>query len=208
MGTNYYAKIRADKKKEKELIELITNGNTADYDKIVELTNELYGEAVFVNSKGCLVGSVIHIGKKSRGWKFLWEHHLYVVKNGHVEEEETQPGHSVLKYVEEPDTLYSLYGKLTKENIRKFIMREDIDIYDEYGELLDKNEFLEIAFSQDGLDSITARKEMSEKERRRPVYQADEWLEPINMAGYKVRKNATDFSPNNGLRFAIFRDFR
>ena len=204
MGTNYYARIKADKEKRDELVELITREDTAYYDRIVELANELYGDAFFVNSEQSLIGSVIHIGKKSYGWKFLWEHHLYIVKNGHIEERDIGKGRIKIEYVDDPDTLYSLYGKLSKKNIREFIMREDIDIYDEYGELQNKEEFIEWAFNTDGLDSIT-----SQERKRETVYQNEEWLEPIKMAGYekKVKKNATDFYCD-GLRFALFRDFR
>jgi len=201
MGTNYYAVIKAKNELRDKLIELIANGDTADYDTIVNMANELYGESVFNYGEKCLIGAKIHLGRKSYGWKFLWEHHLYTVDNGHVEETEVEPGHTIIKYVEEPKTLYSLYGDLTKDNIRSFLMRDNVDIYNEYGELQNKEEFIEWSFNTEGVDSLTCGKLREQK----PL--ADEWREPIIMGGYQIEPGATDFY-SDGLRFAAFRDFR
>ena len=200
MGTNYYAVIKAKNDLRDKLVELITNDDAADYDTIVNTACELYGDAVFDSGKKCLVGAKIHLGKKAHGWKFLWEHHLYTVNNGHVEETEIEPGHTIIKYVAEPKTLYSLYGDLTKDNIRLFLMRDDIDIYNEYRELQNKEEFIEWAFNTEGVDSLTCGRLREPK----PVY--DEWREPIIMGGYQIKLGATDFY-SDGLRFAAFRDF-
>ena len=64
MGTNYYARILPDKKKKKYLKKLIDENQ---FFKIQEVVQEMYGE-----SGEYIPGAVIHLGKRSSGWKFLF----------------------------------------------------------------------------------------------------------------------------------------
>ena len=65
MGTNFYARIIPSEKAKHELIEAINNDNP---DLVEELTQELYGSRDEYSG----IGSRIHLGKRSGGWKFLW----------------------------------------------------------------------------------------------------------------------------------------
>lgn len=60
MGTNYYARVIPKEDKKNELINAVVNDN---FDKVIELANELYG------SKGEYeeTGGEIHLGKNSYG---------------------------------------------------------------------------------------------------------------------------------------------
>lgn len=203
MGTNYYIRRKADEDKRKELIQLITENDLANSDKIKCLSEELYGKAEFLNSEENLVGCEVHIGKKSIGWKFLWEHHLYEVRHGHIVEEEIGPGHKNIFYVKDPPTLYSLYGELTKENIRKFIMDDNNELFDEYGEKCGKEEFLDMAFNSEGLDS----KEYKKQNPSSIGYRNDEnTMKPLKLAGINVGYSDNDFY-FDGLRFSVHHDF-
>ena len=203
MGTNYYIRRKADDEKRKELIQLITENDLSNSDRIKYLSEELYGKAEFLSSEGKLVGCEIHIGKKSMGWKFLWEHHLYEEHHGHIVEKDVKPGHKRIIYVEDPSTLYSLYGDLTKDNIRKFIMDDENELFDEYGVKCDKEEFLDMAFNSDGLDSKEYEKECPS---RRRYANDDDTMKPLKMAGLKVSYKDNDFY-SDGLRFSVHHDF-
>jgi hypothetical protein len=203
MGTNYYIRRKVDEEKRKELIQLITENDLSNSEKIKYLSEELYGKAEFINSEESLVGCEIHIGKKSRGWKFLWEHHLYEVRHGHIVEKEVNPGHKLIRYVEDPSTLYSLYGDLTKESIRKFVMDDDNELFDECGERCNKEAFLDMAFNSEGLDSKEYEKECPP---RRRYVNDDDTMKPLKMAGLKISNKDSDFY-SDGLRFSVHHDF-
>lgn len=87
MGTNYYARIIPSKERKEKLKTLIDNNN------FLEIEEEY---------KSLYVDAEIHLGKRSGGWKFLFN-----------------PNHEK-------------YYKLTKESLYNFLNREDIIIYDEY----------------------------------------------------------------------------
>ena len=119
MGTNFYARIIPTRKRKdalKELIDLST-----DFRKIRDEVAATYGETNEYNWEG----GEIHLGKRSGGWKFLWNPNVYVKRNGHTEKEELESGHTVFRFVEEPNSLIYLYP-LTKEGIREFINKESI----------------------------------------------------------------------------------
>ena len=131
MGTNFYARIIPKEDEKNELINKIVNDK---FNEIEDLASELYGERDRYTRKG----NMIHLGKRSCGWKFLWNPNVIKYWDGYIDPE-TKEYVSVVKN----DYVYPL----TKQGITEFVMREDIIITDEYGEQQDPKEFLEMAFS-------------------------------------------------------------
>ena len=123
MGTNFYARIIPKEEDKQKLIDAINNNQ---YDVIENLTSELYGRRDDYSG----IGNEIHLGKRSGGWKFLWNPNVIKVWDS-----------------EACDYAYNYVYPLTKEGITNFVMREDVIITDEYGEQQDPKEFLEMAFS-------------------------------------------------------------
>ena len=87
MGTNYYARILPTKERKEKLKKLIDEDKFHD---VEEQFRELYEDAE------------IHLGKRSAGWKFLFN----------------------------PN--YERYYSLTKEGLMNFLKRDDVIIYSEY----------------------------------------------------------------------------
>ncbi len=131
MGTNFYARIIPKEDEKNVLINKIVNNK---FDEIEDLASELYGSRNQYTRKG----NLIHLGKRSAGWKFLWNPNVIKYWDGYMDPE-TKEYVSVVKY----DYVYPL----TKQGITEFVMREDVIITDEYGEQQDPKEFLEMAFS-------------------------------------------------------------
>lgn len=140
MGTNYYARILPKKEDRLKLINLIVNDKS---DEIIELASELYGRRDEYTRKG----NVIHLGKRSCGWKFLWNPNVIRYADGYLDENKEY----VLVYK------YDYVYPLTKQGITDFVMREDVIITDEYGERQDPKEFLEMAFSWGEPDGYTGK---------------------------------------------------
>ena len=134
MGTNYYARI-IPREEDKQLLKEAIDNN--DYYTIEQMTKRLYGSLDEYTHKG----GEIHLGKASCGWKFLWNSNIHYYCDGHMKD-----GHFVEVWKH-----YMPYD-LTKEGITKFVMREDVEIYDEYGDIEDKEEFLNYAFHKEGMD--------------------------------------------------------
>ena len=130
MGTNFYARIIPSEKDKQELIDAINNDNP---DLVEELTQELYG----TRNEYSGIGARIHLGKRSGGWKFLWNPNVIKVWDS-----------DACEYA------YNYVYPLTREGITNFVMREDVVITDEYDEVQDPAEFLEMTFNwcKDGLD--------------------------------------------------------
>ena len=141
MGTNFYARIIPKEDEKNELINKIVNNK---FDEIEDLASELYGKRDQYTRKG----NVIHLGKRSCGWKFLWNPNVIKYWDSHMDPE-TKEYVSVVKY----DYVYPL----TKQGITEFVMREDVIITDEYGEQQDPKEFLEMAFSWGESDGWTGK---------------------------------------------------
>lgn len=123
MGTNFYARIIPKQEDKQKLIDAINNNQ---YDVIEDLTSELYGRRDDYSG----IGNEIHLGKRSGGWKFLWNPNVIKVWDS-----------------EACDYAYNYVYPLTKEGITNFVMREDVIITDEYGETFSAEDFLEMAFS-------------------------------------------------------------
>lgn len=196
MGTNYYAYIIPSKERKKELCEAI---EANDFHLIQQLTNEMYGrlERTFDNE---LIGSEVHLGKASGGWKFLWNPNVYVVRNCHMEEV-----NGSRRYISDPDTPLYLYP-LTKQGLHDFIFRDDVLIYDEYEELQDKEEFWQMALSHGQKDGWDAAR--YEKEYPKHIYSVTgELTDLLKAEGYQFTSMSNSDFYSDGLRFAGYTDF-
>jgi hypothetical protein len=131
MGTNFYARIIPKEEDKQRLIDAINDDRN---NLVIELSQELYGNRNEYTGKG----NIIHLGKRSGGWKFLWNPNVIKVWDG-----------------DECEYAYNYIYPLTKEGITNFVMREDVEITDEYDEVQNSEEFLKMAFNWciDGLDS-------------------------------------------------------
>jgi hypothetical protein len=196
MGTNYYARIIPKEEDIKKLHELI---NLNDFKAIREKTYELY-ERFEPYSADAEPTGYIHLGKRSGGWKFLWNPNLYTIRNGHYSE--IEPNHFI--YVIDPDTAYYLYP-LTKEGIKSFIDREDIEIFNEYNEKEDKEEFFKMALNWDkeSWDSDSYHLAFPDEKVWNCKNEYTDFLESL---GYKLSKDKSDFYSDD-LRFATSTDF-
>ena len=135
MGTNYYARIIPREKDKQALKEAIDTNN---YDAIENMVSELYSSLNEYTHKG----GEIHLGKSSCGWKFLWNSNVHEYCDGYFDDNN--------KFIPVYKT-WTLY-ELTKKGIKDFIFRKDVIIYDEYGEVQDKEDFLNWVFNKEGID--------------------------------------------------------
>lgn len=129
MGTNFYARVIPKKSRIENLKKIV---DEQDIEKINEQIQEMFGLVDEYNR----IGSKYHLGKRSCGWKFLWNSNCFVKKNCHKEETIVNAGGlsgGIINFVSDPSTLEQTY-ELTKEGIKKFITRDDIIIVDEYVE--------------------------------------------------------------------------
>lgn len=202
MGTNYDARIIPPIEKKEELIKAIQDD---DFDKIKELAKTMYGSTEMDFNTDEITGGEVHLGKRSGGWKFLWNPNIHIR----------------CKY-EQEDGRYIFCGyeghylyPLTKEGIKAFIDREDVVIYDEYGEKQDKAEFYEMAINWNtwkdkegkevpAYDSASYHKDYP-GERIYPCY--NELVKYLIQEGVEfISKGRSDFY-SDGLRFATTTEF-
>lgn len=161
MGTNFYARIIPSQERKEKVKKLIDENNFDAKDEIEDLFQE------------------IHIGKRSAGWKFLWNSNL-----------------------NRPD----VYKKLTKKCISEFLHRPDVKIYNEYDEgPIDPDEFMDMAVNwcTDGYDAKTYDKKYCGNSwwRLTPLE-----VKLFNEKGYRVDIYDSDFY-SDGLRFSTSFDF-
>lgn len=199
MGTNFYARILPKEDEKNELINKIVNNK---FDEIEDLASELYGSRNEYSRRG----NVIHLGKRSCGWKFLWNSNVIRYCDGYLDPE-TKEFIPIWKY----DQVYPL----TKQGITDFVMRDDVIIYDEYGEQENPKEFLEMAFSwgqEDGYTSKTYEESHKENSCYRNYYWSKKYQRGLNTErdemwldlGYNVEYY--DFE-SDGLRFSTSINF-
>ena len=167
MGTNFYARIIPKEDEKNELINKIINNK---FDEIEDLASELYGNRNEYTRKG----NVIHLGKRSCGWKFLWNPNIIKYCDGYIDPE-TKECIPVYKY----DQVYPL----TKQGITDFCNREDVIITDEYGEQQDPKEFLEMAFSWGESDGYIS-KTYEESHKGESGYRNYYWSEKYQRGMY------------------------
>jgi hypothetical protein len=177
MGTNYYARIIPSVESKNELKNAINNN---DYSSIEVLTNELYSALHFDGDK--FIGGEVHLGKRSGGWKFLWNPNVYVKRD--IYKDESTNEYVLGKYV-----CKFLYP-LTKEGIKQFIDRDDVEIYDEYGEPQDKNEFFKMA-----IDWVTWKDKEAWDSK---TYYEDN---PQDYCGYVCNNNLTKYLEQESIDF-------
>lgn len=198
MGTNFYARIIPKEDEKNELINKIVNNK---FNEIEDLASELYGRRNEYTRRG----NVIHLGKRSCGWKFLWNPNTIRYCDGYIDQE-TKEFIPVYKY----DQVYPL----TKQGITDFCSREDVIITDEYGEQYTSEEFLEMAFSWGEPDGWTSKtyEDSQERSSYRSYYWSEKhqrglWSEKDEMwldLGYNVEYY--DFE-SDGLRFSTSINF-
>lgn len=127
MGTNFYARIIPKKERKENLKKLI------DEDKFREIRDEvqqMYGQLDMYTTEG----SVIHMGKRSGGWKFLWNSNWHFVNEG-----EWDP----VKKVYNDDWVVKKFYDLNKKSIKEFLSRDDVEMFDEYGDPVDAKTFVD-----------------------------------------------------------------
>ena len=104
MGTNFYARIIPSKTRKEKLKKMIDEDR---FDDIKDEVADMYGESGKWNKNH----GEIHLGKRSGGWKFLFN----------------------------PN--YKRYYPLTKEGLMNFLKREDVIIYTEYFSFRENDEY-------------------------------------------------------------------
>ena len=209
MGTNYYAR-RIPKENEINKLKTLIDSNS--FDGIRKEVEVMYGRFYPLKMADEFSGYV-HLGKCSGGWKFLWDPNIYIIRNGHCEYIDNGKGMTSVIFIQEPDTYYYLY-QLTKDGIKGFIDRDDIEIYDEYGEKQDKEEFFTMAINwadwrgNEAWDSKTYNEFEKKKNRNwRSYVCSGEYVDMLIKEGYKmIDYDCSDFY-SDGLRFATNNDF-
>lgn len=198
MGFNYYAR-RIPSVEDKEELKRLIDENK--FKSALEKAKEMYEE----DGTYTRYGSLIHIGTRSRGWKFLWDPNHWKVCEGYMQDGKYVPNYVIKKYYD-----------LNKESIREFLSRPDIMIisenYRDDMEPVDStdpedtcvwtvDEFMEMALTHDpdGWDS------KSYGEKSNGLQYHSERIELFKSLGYEIE--GYDFY-SDGLRFSIHETFR
>lgn len=198
MATNYYARIIPTKEKKEELKSLIDNDK---FDEAEELFSELYGKPSFDGEK--LTYGIVHLGKRSVGWKFLWNSNLFEKRNGHRDNDSGE-------WITEPSEQVTVYGALDKKHIKSFINREDVIIINEYKKPIDKEEFWNMAINwckDDGLDMDDYNR-MEDKSFHYDMPSQASFIQSLISQGcdYKLSRCGNEFY-SDGLRFCSTNEF-
>lgn len=196
MGTNYYARIIPSKERKKELHDAI---EADDFSLISRLKTEMY-DSIQLDDDNEIIGGKVHLGKLSHGWKFLWNPNVFVIRQGHLEDWLTGR-----RYVSDP-SIPKYFYPLTRQGLHDFIFREDVLVYDEYGEEQDKKVFWKDALEwgqPEGWDAAGYEKEY--KEHIYPI--TGELTDLLRQEGYKFTSYSNSDFYSDGLRFAGFTDF-
>lgn len=204
MGTNFYARIIPTKSRKDDIKKAIDENN---FDEVKKLVNETYGhpELSYDSDEPKIVGGNVHLGKRSCGWKFLWNPNCFRSRVGHIEEVLCKDGSKKYNYIIDDDNKPVKLYELNKLSIKEFIDRNDVEIYDEYGDRQDKEEFWEMAINwgkENGWDSEAYEKH--QKEIGEPVYEgiyANDYTIFLEHCGYKLNRSKSDFY-SDGLRFS------
>lgn len=202
MGTNYYARIKPEKK---TIVALKNAIKSNDFDAIKNIVYDSYSGPHYSYDKGTFIGGEVYLGKASYGWKFLWNPNIYKHTKGHYDYEED-------RWVEDGLIVHRYYD-LTKKAIKDFIDRDDVVIFDEYGIKQDKEEFFKMAIewgkshSNGGYDHDSYDEEESKKN---PSYRSyshkNEYTDFLEKCGFSLNRLKSEFY-SDGLRFATTTDF-
>lgn len=190
MSTNYYLRHLPKEQQIEELKAMIDSSKDGkNFKDILYKAEEMYStpdEYGDPESWG-----VLHIGKRSTGWKFQWCPNI-IKKN--------------CSYIDETGTYRTKYEykyryPLSKQGLTDFIMRPDILVINEYNEILDKEEFLEMAFNWylDGMNSISYNSGYA--------WNFQKEQEPFKELGFRFQSNSQSDFESDGLRWCIFKDF-
>lgn len=191
MGINYYLRRKPLLEQREELKRLIDESASCEnFSRIKEMVYEMYGDLTEYNRDG----AVIHLGKNSCGWKFLWNPNIVMRNMGTYDAEKKE-------YIDNWQAL-KLYD-LTKESIRAFVMDDNYVLFDEYGEWKDKEEFLEFAFNKDGIDSLEYQKEYPSEKIWSEVERQRMWAK----LGYTFKSPYQSDFYSDGLRFSTSVEF-
>ena len=154
MGTNYYARLMPKEEDKEMIMNAIIDNNV---NKVKDIAKTLCSQRDDAHPNG----HIIHLGKRSSGWKFLWNPNVIKIRLGRMGKD------SIYHY----EHLYSL----TLEGIKNFIMQENVVIYDEYDQTWNKEAFLSMALNwgtdNDGYDSKTY------EDSKNPSYPLHYWSE-------------------------------
>lgn len=195
MGTNYYASIMPPSDKIDALCDALKH-QRGPHD-IQRQVNSLFGN--FNVEDGEPSGNIVHLGKRSAGWKFLWNPNIYLIKHSHCIYDDDGKFLSVRR---DPNQAWYLYP-LTKQGIIDFVMRKDIQIFNEYDEHQDKDEFLKMAFEWDGWDSKTYLKEHPED----AWTCRGEYIDLLKAEGFEFTDSTNADFYSDGLRFSSSNNF-
>ena len=193
MSTNYYLRHKPTYKQINELTDLIrSTKNGEHFEEVIDMVNKIYREPDEYDQSEDW--GKLHIGKRSCGWKFQWCTNIIKKNVSYMKDDEY-----VSKYE------YEYRYPLTKQGLTDFIMRDDIVVIDEYDEIQDKKEFLEMAFNWEpnGWDSLKYNAKYPDKyhysfSKEQEIYKE---LGYMFCTGYQ-----TDFF-NDGVRWTIFNNF-
>lgn len=202
MGTNYYARIIPSEEKKQALKAAIDSN---DFNSITNLVGLMYSGYHDSYEDGGMVGGEIHLGKRSGGWKFLWNPNLYEKRRGHLDK-------TTNTWVEDPSECQKVYD-LTKKSIKAFLDREDVEVWNEYGEQIDKEEFWKMTQdwdkelgAWDGDLYVEWERTKGNNPGYHPMVFEDEYIKFLRKQGYIINKYLTDFY-SDGLRFATCTEF-
>ena len=209
MGTNYYARILPSKKRKDEIKKAIDDN---DFNKVNQLIDKTYGIPIYDFIEGNFSAGVVHLGKRSAGWKFLWNPNWYKMAKGHSEEKINDNGSKTIRWVDDGYDVFKFYD-LTKESIKAFIDREDVEIYNEYDEKQDKEEFYEMAMNwgydkdNEGWDGDSYEEfEKKQNPNYTPMNYETDYTRFIKELGFKTGRYNTDFY-SDGIRFSTCTEF-
>lgn len=193
MSTNYYLRRKPTIEQVENLKKQIDETlNGTNFGTVLELVHQMYDSI----DKYDREGGVIHLGKRSCGWKFLWCTNVYKKNTGYWDEDRQ---HWIDNY-----EIVKTYD-LTREGLTEFIMRDEFVLVDEFGDVQDKCEFLDMAFNWDvdGWDSLSYRRDHPDGYN----WNESEHQRIFAELGYMFEnKSQSDFY-SDGLRFSILDDF-
>lgn len=200
MGTNYYARIIPKQEDKQKLIDAINNNQ---FDIVQDECKRLFGDKDQYEN----IGGIIHLGKRSGGWKFLWNANVYEYIEGRIDENGPWDKTN-FKYKHE------FIYPLTKQGISDFLHRDDVVIVSEYyhddepqyaskDDTPTADEFLEMAFNwckEDGFDGKTYHEWQIKNGEPTYDYYDNETCEKWERLGYKLNSSSDFYS--DGLRFS------
>ena len=200
MGTNYYARIIPKQEDKQKLIDAINNNQ---FDVVQRESKRLFGNKDQYEN----IGGIIHLGKRSGGWKFLWNANVFEYIDGRINEDGPWDKTN-FKYRHE------FIYPLTKQGISDFLHRDDVIIVSEYyddcepeyskdDDKLTADEFLEMAFNwskDDGFDGKTYREWQIKNGESTYDYYDQKTCEKWERLGYELNSSSDFYS--DGLRFS------